>query len=641
MTASVSPYGSWKSPITAEMVGGGEIGLEQIRIDGGDIYWIERRAQEGGRKVIVRRAANGETTDVTPAGFNARTRVHEYGGGDYAVADQTIIFSNFSDQRLYLQPVGAQPRSLTPSESRRYADGVVDRRRNLYYTVREDHSGHGEAVNTVVVLDLDGSDSGTVVLSGNDFYASPRLSPDGSQLAWLSWDHPNMPWDGSELWRGQLNGDGSVGERQRVAGGENESICQPQWSADGTLYFISDRTGWWNLNRFFENNVESLCPMEAEFGQPQWVFGGALYGFLSDGQIVCSYSKNGSDRLATLDPTSKILRDIDIPYSTISQVHVAGERVLFIGASDTETSAVVMLDPSTREFQVLRRSRATAVDAGYLSKAEAIEFPTEQGLTAHGYFYAPKNCDYAAPQKDKPALLVMSHGGPTSSSSASLKYSIQYWTSRGIAVLDVNYGGSSGYGRAYRERLNGCWGIVDVDDCVNGARHLVERGDVDGRRLAIRGASAGGYTTLCALTFRDVFKAGASHYGISDLEALATDTHKFESRYLDRLIGPYPQRRDLYVARSPIHFTDQLNCPMIIFQGLEDKVVPPNQAEKMVDAVRAKKLPVAYLTFTGEQHGFRKAENIKRVLEAELHFYSKLFGFALSDPIEPVQIENL
>jgi len=300
-----------------------------------------------------------------------------------------------------------------------------------------------------------------------------------------------------------------------------------------------------------------------------------------------------------------------------------------------------MLDPSTRQFEVLRRSRETAVDAGYLSQAEAIEFPTEQGLTAHGYFYAPKNSGYAAPQKDKPPLLVMSHGGPTSSSSASLKYSIQFWTSRGIAVLDVNYGGSSGYGRAYRERLNGRWGIVDVDDCVNGARYLAERGEVDGRRLAIRGASAGGYTTLCALTFRDVFKAGASHYGISDLEALATDTHKFESRYLDRLIGPYPQRRDLYLARSPIHFTDQLNCPMIIFQGLEDKVVPPNQAERMVDAVRAKKLPVAYLTFASEQHGFRKAENIKRVLEAELYFYSKLFDFALSDPIEPVQIENL
>ena len=641
MTTTVSPYGSWKSPITAELVGGGETGLEQIRIDGQDIYWIERRAQEGGRKVIVRRAASGEITDVTPAGFNARTRVHEYGGGDYAVADRTIVFSNFTDQRLYLQPGDAQPRPLTPGVARRFADGQFDRRRNLFYTVREDHTGSGEAVNTVVALDLDSDDGGTVVLSGNDFYSSPRLSPDGSQLAWLSWNHPNMPWDGTELWFAQLNGDGSVGERRLLAGGANESIYQPQWSPDGVLHFISDRTGWWNLYRWRDNLVEALCPMAAEFGQPQWAFGSSLYGFASERQIVCSYTRNGIDYLAALDTETKALRAIELPYSAISQVRVAADRVVFIGASAVETSAVVALDLSTDKLEVLRRSRQAGVDDGYLSEAHAVEFPTEQGLTAHGYFYPAKNRDYAPPANEKPPLLVMSHGGPTSSSSGSLKYSIQYWTSRGVAVLDVNYGGSSGYGRAYRERLNGNWGIVDVDDCANGARYLAELGEVDGNRLAIRGGSAGGYTTLCALTFRDVFKAGASHYGICDLEALAKDTHKFESRYLDRLIGPYPERRDLYVARSPIHFTDKLNCSMIIFQGLEDKVVPPNQAEKMVEAVRAKKLPVAYLTFAGEQHGFRKAENIRRVLEAELYFYSKVFGFELADPVEPVEIENL
>ncbi|MGZ8434124.1 MAG: dipeptidyl-peptidase 5 [Candidatus Binatia bacterium] len=641
MTTTVSPYGSWKSPITAELVGGGEIGLEQIRIDGQDIYWTERRAQEGGRKVIVRRAANGEIADVTPAGFNARTRVHEYGGGDYAVADRTIVFSNFTDQRLYLQAVGAQPRPLTPSAARRFADGQFDRRRNLFYTVREDHTGSGEAVNTVVALDLDGDDGGTVVLSGNDFYSSPHLSPAGSELAWLSWNHPNMPWDGTELWLAQLNGDGSVGERHLLAGGDNESIYQPQWSPDGVLHFISDRTGWWNLYRWRENHLEALCPMAAEFGQPQWAFGGSLYGFASERQIVCSYTRNGIDYLAALDTETKALRAIELPYSAISQVRVAADRVVFIGASAIETSAVVALDLSTDKLDVLRRSRQTGVEDGYLSAARAVAFPTEQGLTAHGYFYPPRNRDYIPPANDNPPLLVMGHGGPTSSSSGSLKYSIQYWTSRGIAVLDVNYGGSSGYGRAYRERLNGNWGIVDVDDCANGARYLAERGEVDGDRLAIRGGSAGGYTTLCALTFRDVFKAGASLYGICDLEALAKDTHKFESRYLDRLIGPYPERRDLYVARSPIHFTDKLNCSMIIFQGLEDKVVPPNQAEKMVEAVRAKKLPVAYLTFEGEQHGFRKAENIRRVLEAELYFYSKVFGFELADPVEPVEIENL
>ena len=641
MTTTVSPYGSWKSPITADLVGGGESAMEQIRIDGDDIYWIERRAQEGGRKVIVRRAANGEASDVTPTGFNVRTRVHEYGGGDYSVAGGTIVFSNFADQRLYLQRIDGEPRPLTPADNLRYADGQSDGRKNSFYCVREDHSHPGEAVNAILRVDLNAGNAGEIVASGNDFYSSPRLNPDGSQLAWLTWNHPNMPWDGTELWVGKLSEDGSLTESVKIAGGVEESIYQPVWSPDGVLHFVSDRTGWWNLCRWRENQVEALCPMEAEFGQPQWGFGGSLYGFASEKEIVCSYSKNGNDYLATLDTATKRLHDFQLPFSAISQVRVAADRVLFIAASATESSAIVNLNLQTKAFEVLRRSRETNVDAAYLSDARAIEFPTERGLTAHGYFYAPKNPDFVAPTNENPPLLVVSHGGPTSSSSGSLKYSIQYWTSRGIAVLDVNYGGSSGYGRAYRERLNGQWGIVDVDDCVNGTRYLAERGEVDGNRLAIRGGSAGGYTTLCALTFRNTFKAGASHYGISDLEALAKDTHKFESRYLDRLIGPYPERRDLYVERSPIHFTDRLNCPMIIFQGLEDKVVPPNQAEKMVEAVRAKKLPVAYLTFEGEQHGFRKAENIKRVLEAELYFYSKVFGFELAEPVEPLQIDNL
>jgi dipeptidyl aminopeptidase/acylaminoacyl peptidase len=641
MVLTVSPYGSWKSPISAEVVAAGEVGLEQIRIDGEDIYWIERRAQEGGRKVIVRRSKDESITDVTPAGFNARTRVHEYGGGDYAVLNGRVIFSNFADQRLYIQEFGSEPRPLTPESASRYADGHIDARRNLLFCVREDHSGRGEAVNSIARVDLNGGNAGRIIVSGNDFYSSPRLSPDGSRLAWLTWNHPNMPWDGTELWVGKLSEDGVVIEKEKIAGGANESIFQPEWSPDGVLYFISDRTGWWNLYRWGENQVEPLCPMDAEFGQPHWVFGGSLYGFSSEKQIICSYTENGRDYLATLDTLTRELNDIKLSFSTISQVRVAGDRVVFIGASSTESTSIVSLNLASKELEVLRRSRETAVDAGYIADPRAVAFPTEGGLVAHGYFYLPRNRDYAAPADEKPPLLVMSHGGPTSSSSASLKYSIQYWTSRGIAVLDVNYGGSSGYGRAYRERLNGHWGVVDVDDCVNGARHLAERGEVDANRLAIRGGSAGGYTTLCALTFRDAFKAGASHYGISDLEALATDTHRFESRYLDRLIGPYPERRDLYIERSPIHFTERLNCPMILFQGLEDKVVPPNQAEKMVAAVRAKKLPVAYLTFEGEQHGFRKAENIRRVLEAELYFYSKVFGFELADPVEPIDIENL
>jgi dipeptidyl aminopeptidase/acylaminoacyl peptidase len=639
--ANIAPYGSWKSPISADVVAAGEVGLEQIRLDGYDAYWVERRPQEGGKKVIVRRSPDGHVTDITPVGFNARTRVHEYGGGDYAVSEGMIVFSNFSDQRLYLQRPGSEPKSLTPAAELRYADGIIDRSRNLLFCVREDHTGHGEAISTLVSIDLNAESAGKTLVSGNDFYSSPRLNPEGSRLAWLTWNHPNMPWDGTELWVGYLNEDGSVGEAVRVAGGDTESIFQPEWSPDGTLYFVSDRSGWWNIYRWRDERIEPLCTMDAEFGQPQWVFASSLYGFASERRIVCGYTKNGRDYLATLDTMTKALTDIELPFTAISQVRVAGDRVVFIGASSVEPTSIVSLNLATKKLEVLRRSRETAVDAGYLAEPRAIEFPTAGGLTAHANFYAPRNRDYMAPANEKPPLLVMSHGGPTSASSAALKYAIQYWTSRGIAVLDVNYGGSSGYGREYRERLKNQWGVVDVDDCVNGAWYLVERGEVDGNRLAIRGGSAGGYTTLCALTFRDIFKAGASHYGISDLEALAKDTHKFESRYLDSLIGPYPERRDLYVERSPIHFTDRLNCPMILFQGLEDKVVPPNQAEKMVEAVRAKGLPVAYLTFEGEQHGFRKAENIKRVLEAELYFYSKIFGFELSEPIEPVKIENL
>ncbi len=640
-TTKLSPYGSWKSPITAEVVAGGEVGLEQVRIDGSNIYWIERRTQEGGRKVVVRASADGKITNITPKPFNSRTRVHEYGGGDYSVSDDTVIFANFTDQRLYIQKPGSDPTPLTPEAKLRYADGVIDRHRNLLFCVREDHSGSAEAVNSLVGVSLRGGGAGNVVVSGNDFYSSPRISPDGARLAWLMWNHPNMPWDGSELWTGRLTEDGSIGEKTKIAGASDESIYQPEWAPDGTLYFVSDRTGWWNIYRWRHEQVDPLFPMDAEFGQPQWVFGGALYSFVTEKKIICSYSMNGKDHLALLDTDTRKLLDIELPFSAISQVHAANGQVVFIGASPTEPTSIVSLELPTNKWRVIRRSRATTVDAGYLAEPRSIEFQTEGGLSAHGVFYAPRNRDFASPADEKPPLLVMSHGGPTSSSSSSLKYGIQYWTSRGIAVLDVNYGGSSGYGRAYRERLKGQWGIVDVDDCVNGALYLVERGEVDGRRLAIRGGSAGGYTTLCALTFRDTFKAGASHYGISDLEALAKDTHKFESRYLDQLIGPYPEGRDLYIKRSPIHFTEGLSCPMILFQGLEDKVVPPNQAKKMFEAVRAKKLPVAYLAFEGEQHGFRKAENIQRVLEAELYFYSKVFRFELAEPVEPAKIENL
>lgn len=606
------------------------------------LYWLESRPQEGGRHVLVQRAADGTTTDVVSAPYNVRTRVHEYGGGAYAVAPDAVYFSNFADQRLYRQAHGETPEPITPEADLRYADYVVDSSRNLLFGVREDHSGSGEAVNTLVKVKCNGDEAGgEVIVAGNDFYSSPRLSPDGSQLAWLTWNHPNMPWDGCELWIGQVSAEGALGQTERVAGGPTESIFQPTWSPDGVLYFVSDRTGWWNIYRWRAGRVEALCPMEAEFGQPQWVFGLSTYAFESAERLICTYTQHGTSHLASLNTRTLALHEIETPYTDIENLCAAPGQTLLIGGSPTESISVILLDLETGQSAVLRRSSKLEVDPSYTSVPQAIEFPTEHGLTAHAFYYAPRNRDYVGPDNELPPLLVLSHGGPTGAATEVFDLKIQYWTSRGMAVIDVNYGGSTGYGRAFRQRLNGQWGIVDVDDCINAARYLVDRGEVDGNRLAIAGGSAGGYTTLCALTFRDLFRAGASHYGVADPELLAKDTHKYESRYLDNLIGPYPERCDLYIERSPIHHVDLLSCPLILFQGLEDKVVPPEQAEKMFAAVRAKELPVSYLPFEGEQHGFRIAKNIKRVLDAELYFYSKIFGFELADPIEPVTIENL
>jgi dipeptidyl aminopeptidase/acylaminoacyl peptidase len=639
------PYGSWKSPITSDLIVKGSISLGQVRMDGDDIYWIEMRPSEGGRQVVVRRASDGTTVDVNPPGFNARTRVHEYGGGDYAAHNSTVYFSNFADQQLYRQAPDTAPQRISEqvTDSRlRYADFVIDGSRNRLICVREDHRENDrEAINTLVAMPVDGGKE-QVLVSGNDFYSSPRVSPNGSRLAWLTWNHPNMPWDGCELWAGEIAGDGTIANQQLVAGGPRESIFQPEWSPDGTLYFVSDRSGWWNIYRAASDAaIECVCEMEAEFGAPQWIFGLSTYAFESADRIVCTFAERGVWRLGIIDTHTGKLQRIDAPYTEISFVCAAPGRAVFRAGSPREPFSIIEMDLASRTTKVLQRASKSNIAAGFISEPQAIEFPTENGLTAHGFYYPPKNSEFAAPNLERPLLLVKSHGGPTSAANAVLALGIQYWTSRGVAVLDVNYGGSTGYGRAYRERLNGNWGIVDVDDCVNGARFLATRGDADGNRLMIDGGSAGGYTTLCALTFRDQFKAGASHFGVSDAEALAKETHKFESRYLDNLIGSYPERRDLYRQRSPINFTDRLSCPVIFFQGLEDKVVPPNQAEMMVAALRRKGVPVAYVAFEGEQHGFRRAENIKRALDGELYFYSRVFKFELAEPVEPVPIENL
>jgi dipeptidyl aminopeptidase/acylaminoacyl peptidase len=636
----VASYGAWRSPITTDLITSQTIGLGQVVVDGDDIYWSELRPSEQGRNVIVR-LKNGQIQDVTPAGYNVRTRVHEYGGASFLVVDSTVYFSNFADQRLYRQHTDTEPQPITPEVAKRYADAIFDHQRQRIICVCEDHTVAGrEAVNTLVSLGLEGDDTSQQLVVGNDFYASPRLSPDGSRLAWLTWNHPNMPWDGTELWVAEVQADGFLGKAEQIAGGLEESIFQPQWSPDGKLYFISDRTGWWNLYRWQDGSVEPLTQMKAEFGKPLWVLGMSTYDFESSNRIICIYTKQGTWHLASLDTTTKQLESLPTPYTDISSLHAAPGKVVFIGGSPTESTVIVQLDLASKKLEVLRRASDVKIEAGYISLPQAIEYPTADGKTAYALFYPPQNHDYTAPVGEKPPLIVKSHGGPTAAAGSSLNFRIQYWTSRGIAVLDVNYGGSTGYGRKYRQRLDGQWGIVDVDDCADGARYLVERGEVDGNRLAISGGSAGGYTTLCALTFRNTFKAGASHYGVSDLEALARDTHKFESRYLDRLIGAYPQQRQIYQERSPINFTERLASPVIFFQGLEDQVVPPNQTEAMVTALRVKGVPVAYLPFEGEQHGFRKAENIKRSLEGELYFYSQIFGFELAESVEPVTIEN-
>ena len=640
----IAPYGSWKSPLTSDRIVSESVRLGQLAVDSQGVYWIENCPREGGRNTVVRVTDHSNPESLIPSPFNVRSRVHEYGGGAYVVYDGTIYFSNFSDQRLYRYPRHTPADPITPSGPYCFADGIIDPLRNRLICVREDHtSPQREPENTIVSIPLLGTRDGhigTNLVSGNDFYSTPRLSPDGQQFAWLTWNHPNMPWDGTELWVARMDSAGCLIQPRRIAGGLTTSLFQPEWSPDGALYFVSDESGWWNLYRATDSGPQPVCPMEAEFGEPQWVFGLRTYAFESATTIICTYAQGGTHRLGRLHISTGRLEPFDLPFTEFSDIQVWNASLYCIASAPSAPSALIRMDLTTQEITVLRQSIDFSLNPQYISIPEAISFPTAHGQSAHAFFYPPKNFDYQGPEGERPPLLVKSHGGPTGSASTAFNLMIQYWTSRGIAVLDVNYGGSTGYGRAYRERLHGQWGIVDAEDCVNAVRYLVDRGDVDASRVSITGSSAGGYTTLCALTFHDCFTAGSSYYGVSDLEALARDTHKFESRYLDRLVGPYPERQDLYRQRSPIHFADRLSCPLILFQGLEDKVVPPDQAEKMFHAVKAKGLPVAYIAFEGEQHGFRRAEHIKQVLDNELYFYGKIFGFEPADSVTPINIEN-
>lgn len=644
-----APFGSWRSPISAADVarGGRRLGAPAIAADGA-VWWTEGRPEEGGRTVLVRRPRGGEPATATPEGFNVRSRVHEYGGGAWRLLEPDLaLFSNFADQRLYRQRLGEEPVPVTAepaaSDACRYADPRPSPDGATVYCVRELH-GSGEPENQVVALPLDGAAEPVVIASGRDFYSFPRPSPDGRWLAWTCWDHPNMPWDGTELWLADLEGPSGPA---LVAGGAAESVFQPEWDAAGRLHYVSDRDGWWNLYRVPDGGVEraaeQLTAERADLAHPQWLFGGATYALLDDGTIVCVRTERGSERLYALAPGAWEPRDLGLPFTSFGFPALAarGSRVAFAAAGPRTEPAVIVHDAAAGTTEVLRESAEEPLDPAYVSEPRPIEFASAGGATAHAYYYPPANPGFEGPAGERPPLIVESHGGPTSHATPSLERERAFWTSRGFGVVDVNYRGSSGHGRAYRELLCGTWGVVDREDCEAAAAHLAAAGEVDGKRTAIHGGSAGGYTTLCALVFGDRFATGASYYGVADAEALARETHKFEARYLDGLIGPFPERADLYRERSPIHHVERLRVPVILFQGLEDEVVPPDQAETMVAALRRNGVPHAYLAFAGEQHGFRRAETEIRCLEAELCFYGRILGFEPAGELQPPQIAGL
>jgi dipeptidyl aminopeptidase/acylaminoacyl peptidase len=667
---TVAPFGSWRSPISTQMLVEGAVRFSDVTTDGDAVYWIEGRPEEEGRYVICRRTTGDMVEDVLPKPFSARTLVHEYGGGAFTVADGVVYFTNYGDQRLWSLTPGGDPQPITSESKLRFADFVLDASRRRLIAVCEDHTtSDDEPANTIVAVSLDGGKVTTLV-EGADFYSNPRVSPDGMKLSWLAWQHPNMPWDGTELFVAEVKGDGSVGQPRKVAGGEDESIFQPSWSPDGTLYFVSDRTDWWNLYAERNRKIAPIMTMNAEFGAPQWVFGTATYGFQADGTVVVRYVQKGTWTVACIDrypaggTGNPLVTTVDVPYSVISSIDVSSPagssgiagrvtalprgvekprltRVYALAGSPTEPESLVEIELPTGNVSVIRRASAVKPDPGYTSIPEAIEFPTDGGQTAHAFYYPPKNRDFVGPPGEAPPLIVIIHGGPTSATAAQFRMTTQYWTSRGFGVCDVNYGGSTGYGREYRNRLRDNWGVVDVADAANAARYLAKQGKADPKKLIIRGGSAGGYTTLACLTFSDVFRCGASLYGISDLALMARDTHKFESRYLDRLVGVLPRDEARYRERSPIFHLEKFKRPVILLQGLEDKIVPPNQAELILDSLKKRGVPVAYVPFAGEQHGFRKAENIIRAHEAELYFYSRILGFEPSDKIEPIEIYNL
>jgi len=641
----IAPYGSWVSPVTPDLMTGKTVGLGNLAADGPALYWLEARPTEAGRSALLRWTQSEGKTELTPVPVNVGTRVHEYGGGAFAVTEGWVVYSEKSDGSVWLAEPGGTVRRIAAMPGCRYADFWFDLARRRILAVREDHRNRPDSdpEAAIVALALDPAEdpeavAGTILVRGPDFLAAPRLSPDGTSLAWLEWDHPNMPWDGTRLRLAELDAEGQPEAAVLVAGATPEAIVQPLFGPDGTLHFSSDRTGWWNLYAWRDGTIVALAPVEAEIGGPAWAFGQRYYAFLEDGRILCSVVEDGI-RNAALIFDGRLVR---LAIGPVQDSPVpSGDGLAYVSTPPDGPPAIIRLAALAGGLsEIVTVSGPPALGRAAVSIGDPIRFPTADGGIGHAFFYPPRNAGFQAPEGERPPLIVISHGGPTSMSTNSFSLGVQWWTTRGFAVLDVNYGGSTGFGRPYRQRLDGQWGVVDVEDCIAAARHVAERGLADPARLAIRGGSAGGYTTLAALAASDVFAAGASHFGVADLMLLARDTHKFEARYLDNLVGPLPAAESIYRQRSPLANVGNIACPAIFFQGLDDKVVPPNQAEAMVEAMAERQLPVAYYAFAGEGHGFRKAETIRRVLDLELSFYGKIFGFTPPDVVETVTLRN-
>lgn len=637
-----APYGSWPSPISLDLVIEGGRGLAEPMLDGSDVLMLESRPDEGGRVTLLRVSPDGASTELTPAPANVRTRVHEYGGGAWTVDVGLVVRSEFGDGSLWRVDPDGTTKALLSTPGLRFADLSIDRAQGRVLAVMEDHRAddHDPANSIVAVALEDGAI--TPLVAGHDLVSHPRVSPDGTRLSFLTWERPDMPWDASRLWAAPMRLDGSIGTPELVAGGPTESIASPAWAPDGSLVFASDRSGWWNLCRWRPGveGIEALATTEAEFAGPQWVFGLRPFAFDGAGRIVAIARSRGQDRLLVIEPGTEP-REIPVDATDLSYLSVGGSTAVVLAAQPTRPTAVVRVDLGTGAVELVREARSLTIDPAYLSTPRFVEFPTAGGRTAFAFHYPPTNPDVVAPAAERPPLVVISHGGPTSHTSRRLDLEIQAFTSRGFAVVDVDHGGSTGYGRAYRQRLDGAWGIVDLEDCTAAAAWLVDQGLADPKRLAIRGGSAGGYTTLCAVTFGEVFAAGASYFGVGDLEALARDTHKFESRYCDRIVAPWPEGVGVYRERSPIHFVDRIRTPLLVLQGTDDMVVPRAQADELVEALARNGVPHAYLLFEGEGHGFRRAENRRRSLEAELSFYAQVLGFGLADAIDPIEVVGL